>query len=192
MKLIVGLGNPGGKYKDTRHNVGFEVAARLAKKFATAAPRAKFQGEIVEATIAGQKSLVLTPLTYMNASGASVLQVRDFYKIKNEDILVVCDDFALPLAKLRLRMKGSSGGQKGLEDILRRLGTEELPRLRIGVGVLPPGRDAAGFVLGRFSKDEQPEIAEAIERAADAAVAWVELGMAAAMNKYNVGGVSSE
>ena len=92
MKLIVGLGNPGGKYKNTRHNVGFEVAARLAKKFATAAPRAKFQGEIVEATVAGQKLLVLTPLTYMNASGASVLATRDFYKIENEDILVVCDD----------------------------------------------------------------------------------------------------
>jgi PTH1 family peptidyl-tRNA hydrolase len=188
MKLIVGLGNPGGKYKDTRHNVGFEVAARLAKKFARAAPRAKFQGEIVEATIAGQKSLVLTPLTYMNASGASVLATRDFYKIENEDILVVCDDFALPLAKLRLRVKGSSGGQKGLEDILRRFGTEELSRLRIGVGVLPPGRDAAGFVLGKFSKEEQPEIADAIERAAEAAATWVELGMAAAMNKYNVGG----
>src|SRR5262245_43638143 len=188
MKLIVGLGNPGGKYKDTRHNVGFEVAARLAKRFATAAPRAKFQGEIVEATIAGQKSLLLTPLTYMNASGASVLATRDFYKIENENILVVCDDFALPLAKLRLRAKGSSGGQKGLEDILRRLGTEEIARLRIGVGILPPGRDAAGYVLSRFTKDEQPEIAAAIERAVEAAVAWAEQGLATAMNKYNVSG----
>jgi len=191
MKLIVGLGNPGGKYKDTRHNVGFEVAARLAKKFATAAPRAKFQGEIVEATIAGQKALLLTPLTYMNASGASVLATRDFYKIENENLLIVCDDFALPLGKLRLRAKGTSGGQKGLEDILRRLGTEDVARLRIGVGILPPGRDAAGFVLSRFTKEEQPEIAEAIERASEAAVAWVELGLATAMNKYNTGGVSS-
>jgi PTH1 family peptidyl-tRNA hydrolase len=188
MKLIVGLGNPGGKYKDTRHNVGFEVAARLAKKFATAAPRAKFQGEIVEATIAGQKALVLTPLTYMNASGASVLATRDFYKIEIEDLLVVCDDFALPLAKLRLRAKGSSGGQKGLEDILRRLGTEDVPRLRIGVGILPPGRDAAGFVLSRFTKEELPEIAEAVERASEAAADWVALGLPTAMNKYNVSG----
>lgn len=187
MKLIVGLGNPGNKYKDTRHNVGFEVAARLAKKFATAPPRARFQGETVEGTIAGQKTLVLTPLTYMNASGASVLATRDFYKIENENLLVVCDDFALPLGKLRLRAKGSSGGQKGLEDILRRLGTEDIPRLRIGVGVLPPGRDAAAFVLSRFGKDEQPEIADAIERASEAAEAWVELGLAMAMNKYNVG-----
>src|SRR5262245_45798283 len=155
MKLIVGLGNPGGQYNNTRHNVGFEVAACLAKQFATSAPRAKFQGEIVEATIAGQKALLLTPLTYMNASGASVLATRDFYKVENENVLVVCDDFALPLGKLRLRAKGSSGGQKGLEDILRRLATEELPRLRIGVGVLPPGRDAAAYVLSRFMKEEQ-------------------------------------
>ena len=190
MKLIVGLGNPGGKYKDTRHNVGFEVAARLARQFATSTPRARFQGETVEATIAGQKALLLTPLTYMNASGASVLATCDFYKIENENMLVVCDDFALPLAKLRMRVKGSSGGQKGLEDILRRLGTEEIPRLRIGVGILPPGRDAAAYVLSRFTKEEQPEIAEAIERASEAAADWVKLGLAAAMNKYNVSGES--
>src|SRR3954470_20232187 len=192
MKLIVGLGNPGDKYKNTRHNVGFEVAATMAKHFATATPRASFQGEIVEATIAGQKALLLTPLTYMNASGQSVLAARDFYKVENEDILIVCDDFALPLAKLRLRPKGSSGGQKGLEDILRRLGTEELPRLRIGVGIPPPGRDAAAYVLSRFTKDEQPEIATAIDRAAEAAVAWIELGIETAMNRYNAEAVSGE
>jgi len=187
MKLIVGLGNPGNKYKDTRHNVGFEVAGLLAKRFATTPARAKFQGEIVEAAIAGQKTLLLTPLTYMNLSGASVLATRDFYKIENQNLLVVCDDFALPLGKLRLRPKGSSGGQNGLEDILRRLGTEEISRLRIGVGPLPAGRDAAGFVLSRFSEDEQPEIADAIQRASEAAAAWAELGLAAAMNKYNAG-----
>jgi peptidyl-tRNA hydrolase, PTH1 family len=190
MKLIVGLGNPGGKYKETRHNVGFEIAARLAKKFASATPRARFQGEIVEATIAGQKALLLTPLTYMNASGASVLATRDFYKIENENLLIVCDDFALPLGKLRLRAKGSAGGQKGLADILRRLGTEEIPRLRIGVGIPPPGRDAAAYVLSRFTKEEQPEIAEAIERAAEAAAAWVQVGLEPVMNKYNAGGSS--
>jgi PTH1 family peptidyl-tRNA hydrolase len=193
MKLIVGLGNPGDKYKNTRHNVGFEVAAALAKKFATATPRARFQGETVEATIAGQKALLLTPLTYMNLSGQSVLATRDFFKIENQDLLIVCDDFNLPLAKLRLRPKGSSGGQKGLEDILRRLGTEELPRLRIGVGIPPPGRDGASYVLGRFTKDEQPEIATAIDRAAEAAASWVEAGIDAAMNKYNASGeVSGE
>jgi PTH1 family peptidyl-tRNA hydrolase len=192
MKLIVGLGNPGGQYKNTRHNVGFEVVGRLASKSAVGPPRARFQGEIAEATIAASKVLLLTPLTYMNASGASVLAARDFYKIENENILVICDDFALPLGKLRLRAKGSSGGQKGLEDILRRLGTEEVSRLRIGVGVLPPGRDAAGYVLSKFTKEEQPEIAFAIERAADAAAVWAELGLEAAMNRYNVGGANSD
>jgi PTH1 family peptidyl-tRNA hydrolase len=185
VKLIVGLGNPGGKYKDTRHNVGFEVAARLAKKFATASPRARFQGEVVEGVVGGQKSLLLTPLTYMNASGGSVLEARDFYKINNDNILVVCDDFALPLARLRLRGKGSSGGQNGLDDILRRLGTNEIPRLRIGVGPLPPGRDAAAYVLGKFTKDEQPEIANAINRAAEAVECWVREGLAMAMSRYN-------
>jgi PTH1 family peptidyl-tRNA hydrolase len=185
VKLIVGLGNPGGKYKDTRHNVGFEVAARLAKKFATTSPRARFQGEVVEAAVGEQKSLLLTPLTYMNASGGSVLEARDFYKIDNDSILVVCDDFALPLAKLRLRGKGSSGGQNGLDDVLRRLGTNEIQRLRIGVGPLPPGRDAAGYVLGKFTKEEQPVIARAIDRAAEAVECWVRDGLAMAMSRYN-------
>src|SRR5437660_1820464 len=185
MKLIVGLGNPGGKYKETRHNVGFEVAARLAKQFGSGTPKARFQGETIEATIAGHKVLLLTPLTYMNASGASVLAARDFYKVEHQDILIVCDDFSLPLAKLRLRSKGSAGGQKGLEDILRRLATEDIPRLRIGIGIPPAERDAAAYVLSRFMKDEQPIIAEALDRATEAVAAWAEIGLAAAMNKYN-------
>ena len=185
MKLIVGLGNPGAQYKSTRHNVGFEVAARLAKQFASDSPRARFQGEAAEATIAGHKALLLTPLTYMNLSGASVLAARDFYKIELPDILIVCDDFNLPLAKLRLRAKGTAGGQNGLANILERLGTDEVPRLRIGIGPVPAGRDAAAFVLGRFTKDEQPVIAEALDKAAQAAAAWVESGIAEAMNKYN-------
>jgi PTH1 family peptidyl-tRNA hydrolase len=185
MKLIVGLGNPGDKYKGTRHNVGFEVAQRLAKKFGTATPRARFQGETVEAKIAGQKVTILTPLTYMNVSGASVLAARDFYKIEHPEILIICDDFNLLLAKLRLRSKGSAGGQNGLGDIIRRLGNEEIPRLRIGVGAPPPEWDPADYVLGRFPKDEQPIIAEALDRAAQAAAAWVERGLEAAMNEYN-------
>ena len=185
MKLIVGLGNPGAQYKDTRHNVGFEVAARLAKQFASGTPRGRFQGETLEATIAGHKALLLTPLTYMNLSGASVLAARDFYKIETPDILIVCDDFNLPLARLRLRAKGTAGGQNGLANILERLGTDEIPRLRIGIGPVPAGRDAAAFVLSRFTKDEQPVIAEALDRAAVAAVAWAESGIAEAMNKYN-------
>jgi PTH1 family peptidyl-tRNA hydrolase len=186
MKLIVGLGNPGGQYQGTRHNVGFEVIGLLAKEFATGAtPRARFQGESLEATIRGHKSLLLTPLTYMNLSGASVLAARDFYKIEDQDILIVCDDFNLPLAKLRFRAEGSSGGQKGLEDVIRRLGTEEVPRLRIGIGQPPPGRENTGHVLGRFTKEEQAEMIEALSRAAQGAADWAEHGLKYCMNEYN-------
>jgi peptidyl-tRNA hydrolase, PTH1 family len=185
MKLIAGLGNPGTQYKGTRHNVGFEVLTRLSARFATTTPRARFQGETAEATIAGEKVLLLTPLTYMNLSGASVLAARDFYKLDNADLLVVCDDFNLPLAKLRLRAKGTAGGQKGLEDVIRRLGTDEVSRLRIGIGVPPPGRDVTGYVLGRFTTEEQTEVVSALDKAADAAAAWVEHGIEQAMNQYN-------
>jgi PTH1 family peptidyl-tRNA hydrolase len=192
MRLVVGLGNPGDKYKNTRHNVGFEVVSRLAKQFGGGTAKNRFQGEVAEAAFGGQKVLLLTPLTYMNLSGGSVLAARDFHKIEHENILIVCDDFNLPLAKLRLRGKGSSGGQKGLEDIIRRLGTEEIPRLRIGVGTPPPGWDGARYVLGRFGSDEQPKIAAAIERAAEAAADWVRDGLEAAMNRYNAEAVSGE
>jgi PTH1 family peptidyl-tRNA hydrolase len=185
MKLIVGLGNPGAPYRQTRHNVGFEVVGRLARRLQAQPPRVKFEGEISEATVAGEKVLLLTPLTYMNASGASVLAVRDFYKLAPEHILVICDDLALPLGKLRLRAKGSSGGQKGLDDILRRLSTDEVPRLRIGIGPLPPGRDAAQFVLARFTPEERPVIDAALDRAAEAALVWVQQGIVAAMNQFN-------
>ena len=185
MKLIVGLGNPGAKYQGTRHNVGFVVLAELARQHNASAPRAKFQGETSEAVIGGERALLLTPLTYMNLSGASVLAARDFYKIDTQDLLVICDDFNLPLAKLRFRPKGSSGGQKGLEDIIRRLGTDEFPRLRIGIGPAPPGRDVAGYVLSKFTSEEQPEMQAALTRASQAAAAWVRLGMEHCMNQYN-------
>lgn len=185
MKLIVGLGNPGEKYQKTRHNVGFDVLALLAKDHRAATPRARFQGETSEATVRGHKALLLTPLTYMNLSGASVLAARDFYKIENQDLLIVCDDFNLPLAKLRFRAAGSSGGQKGLEDVIRRLGTEDIPRLRIGIGQPPPGRDVAGYVLSRFSKDEETEMQTATTRAAQAVADWVELGLVHCMTTYN-------
>ena len=185
MKLVVGLGNPGKKYEGTRHNVGFRVVAELARKHGLSAPRKAFQGEIVEAALAGDKALLLCPHTLMNLSGASVLAARDFYKILNEDVLVVCDDFNLPLAKLRIRAGGSSGGQKGLEDIVRRLGTDDVPRLRVGIGSPPAGRDAADYVLGRFGKEEKGPIDEAVWRAADAVETWAREGLQVATNRFN-------
>lgn len=185
MKLIVGLGNPGKQYDGTRHNVGFATLAKLIATRTNGPAKGKFQGELYEANIASQRVLLLLPLTYMNGSGSSVLAARDFYKIEQSDILVICDDFALPLGKLRFRAKGSSGGQKGLDDVIRRLGTDEVPRLRIGIGAPPPGREVAGYVLSRFPPDEQAEAEKSIQRAAESAEAWVEKGLSYCMNQYN-------
>lgn len=165
--------------------MGFEVLRVLAEKFGKSAPRARFQGETVEAKIGDEKVLLLTPLTFMNLSGGSVLAARDFYKIDNENLLIVCDDFALPVAKLRFRAKGTSGGQKGLEDVIRRLGTDEFPRLRIGIGAPQAGRDATGHVLGKFTKEEIPEIQTALTRATEAAALWTTAGTQQCMNQYN-------
>jgi PTH1 family peptidyl-tRNA hydrolase len=185
MKLVVGLGNPGRKYEGTRHNVGYAVLAELARRFATSRPKAKFQGEFVEADLSGEKAILLSPLTYMNRSGACVQTARDFYKLPNEDVLVVCDDLNLELAKLRFRSKGSAGGQKGLADVLQKLGTEELPRLRIGIGAPPEGWDATDYVLGKFTRQEWQQIEPAIIQAADAVVVWACDGIEHCMNQYN-------
>jgi PTH1 family peptidyl-tRNA hydrolase len=185
MKLVVGLGNPGRRYAGTRHNLGFTVLAELAKRFGAGSPRGKFQGEVVEVAVEGEKVLLLSPLTYMNNSGASVVAARDFYGLPNDAVLVICDDLNLPLAKLRIRSGGSSGGQKGLADIVRKLQTEEFPRLRIGLGAPPPNWDAADFVLGRFSQVELFEIEQAVLKAADAVAVWVREGLQTCMNRYN-------
>jgi PTH1 family peptidyl-tRNA hydrolase len=185
MKIVIGLGNPGRKYEGTRHNVGFVVIDELARRHAASAPKSNFQAEVSEASIADEKVLLIRPQTFMNLSGTTALQVRDFYKLDEADLLVVCDDFALPLGRLRLRPQGSAGGQKGLANIALRLGTENVPRLRIGVGPLPAGWDAADFVLSKFAKNEIAEVDLATVRAADAVEYWIAQGMPAAMNKYN-------
>jgi PTH1 family peptidyl-tRNA hydrolase len=184
MKLIVGLGNVGRRYQGTRHNIGFQVIAELERRYAAGKPRLAFEGEVRDAQIGGHRCLLLTPHTYMNRSGRSVGEARDFYKLANQDLLVVSDDFNLPLGRLRLREKGSSGGQKGLEDIIRRLG-DDFPRLRIGVGSPPQGWDPADYVLSKFTPEEREEAEIAVQRAADAVVVWVEEGMQAAMNRFN-------
>jgi len=185
MKLVAGLGNPGRAYDGTRHNIGFDVLEVLSKRAGGPGRRARFQGEFSQATIRGCPVLLLWPLTWMNLSGASVLAAKDFYKIDNADILVLCDDFQLPTDTIRLRGSGSSGGQKGLSDILARLGSHAVPRLRIGVGPLPAGWTSADFVLGKFTKAERPEVAALVERAADAVEEWVGAGIESAMNRFN-------
>lgn len=185
MKLVVGLGNPGRKYVGTRHNIGWQVLAELARRHSTVRPREKFHGEVVEATIGREAVHLLCPQTYMNNSGDSVAPAVEFYKLALADLLVICDDIALPVAKLRFRVKGSAGGQKGLQDILRRLGTDEVSRLRIGIGPPPPGWDAADYVLGKFTKDDIGPIDEAVGRAATAVEVWVNDGPEACMNQFN-------
>ncbi len=185
MKLVVGLGNPGRKYADTRHNVGFVVLAELARRTAAARGRFDFEAELVDSILGSVKVLLAAPQTFMNSSGSSVLRLRDFYKLEHDDILVVCDDFNLPLGRLRIRAAGTAGGQKGLSDIIRRLSTEQIPRLRIGIGLPPAGFEAADFVLSKFRREEQTEIDLAVQRAADAVTDWVTQGIGPAMNKYN-------
>ncbi len=185
MKLVVGLGNPSARYQGTRHNVGYAVLADLAGRFGAGRPRSRFHGELVELHLGAEHLLLLSPTTYMNRSGLSVAEAKGFYKIAEKDLLVVCDDLNLPCGKLRFRANGSSGGQKGLEDIILRLGTDEVPRLRIGIGPVPEGCDWVSFVLGRFTAEEAPRIEEAVRRAAQSVVDWAEQGIDYCMNKYN-------
>lgn len=185
MKLVVGLGNPGRKYERTRHNVGYAVLTEVARHAATGRPRQRFHGEVVEADLGGVRTLLLTPTTYMNRSGQSVAEARDFYKLSLDNMLVICDDLNLPLGKLRFRASGSSGGHKGLEDIIRHLGSPEFARLRIGIGQVPEGWDAADYVLARFAEAEKPQIDAAIARAAAAVAEWVCRGIEYCMNRYN-------
>jgi len=188
MKIIVGLGNPGPKYAGTRHNVGFEVIDYLAAGPGCSAFREKFEAFVAELKEGDETVLLVKPLTFMNLSGRSVRAVLDFYKLAMEDVLVVCDDFNLPLGKLRVRAKGSHGGQNGLRNIQEQLGTDAYVRLRIGVG--EPGFDAVDHVLSKFKPGERATVEEAVATAAQAALVWVRRGTEAAMNQFNGPGES--
>ena len=195
MKLVVGLGNPGDRYRGTRHNVGWEVLAELARRHAPdAKPESKFEADVLRIETPAAKgrpifetgaAWLISPLTYMNLSGRSVAAAARFHKIAPADVLIVCDDLNLPSGRLRLRGKGSAGGQNGLKDVIEKLGTPEFPRLRVGVG-RPPGRmDAADYVLSRFTPEERTELDLAVQDAADAVELWLTRGLQAAMNAAN-------
>jgi PTH1 family peptidyl-tRNA hydrolase len=184
-RLIVGIGNPGPEYAKTRHNVGFRVLDALAKRLNVSKQEARFRGVYAVAPIGDLKVGLLKPLTYVNLSGQAVSEAVKKLNLQPEQILVVLDDAQLPLGKLRMRPKGSSGGHKGLQSIIDALQTEEIPRLRVGIGSPPEGVDMVTFVLSPFEDDEELVIGEAVERAADAAIVWATEGINAAMQKFN-------
>ncbi len=184
-KLVAGLGNPGSMYQGTRHNIGYEVVERLAEGGAGAKFSRKFDGLLAETEIDFHRVLLLKPETFMNLSGRSVRQAVHFYKLEpTTDLLVICDDLALPLGKLRVRPGGSDGGQKGLRDIAAQLGGDQFARLRLGIGDRGP-IDAADFVLGRFRPAERATIDDALILATQAVAVWVVQGTDAAMNRFN-------
>jgi PTH1 family peptidyl-tRNA hydrolase len=185
LKVVVGLGNPGGRYDGTRHNVGFDVVDYLAASPRAGRFQSRFQAQVADLLEEPYKLLLVKPETFMNLSGRSVRQVLDFYQVPVEDLLVVCDDINLPLGRLRARARGTHGGHNGLRDIQNHLGTTEYSRLRIGVGA--PADDAVDHVLGRFRPSERPVVAEAVETAGQAVLVWVHRGIEACMNQYNAG-----
>jgi PTH1 family peptidyl-tRNA hydrolase len=185
VKLIVGLGNPGRKYEQTRHNIGFMVAAQLCREYGGSSPSKKFDGETSDIRIGSEKALVLCPQTYMNASGQSVRQAMDFYKLNPEDLILICDDLNLASGRIRIRRGGSAGGQKGLADTIAKLGTEQFPRLRIGIDRPPAQWQVTDYVLGSFSEQERPEIDLAIMRSCDAISCWIQEGIGEAMSRFN-------
>lgn len=183
MFLVVGLGNPGKEYEDTRHNIGFKVVDNIAKEYNIEINRQKFKGTYGEGFINGEKVMLLKPTTYMNLSGESVREVVDFYNLENDEILIIYDDISLEVGKLRIREKGSAGGHNGIKSIIAHLGSDVFPRIKVGVG--QPNTDLVKHVLGRFTKEEMTILDESIEAATKATVEIIKNDAKTAMNQYN-------
>ena len=184
--LVVCLGNVGDKYDNTRHNIGFEVADELAERKNIPVQKLKHKALTNTTEIGGKKVLLMKPVTYMNLSGEAAGEAARFYKVPPERVLVVCDDVALPAGKLRIRKGGSAGGHNGLKSLIQHLGTDQFPRVRIGVGQKPhPDYDMADWVLGKFQGEDRKTMDAAVKRAADAVECLLREGADRAMNKFN-------
>ena len=186
MWLIVGLGNPGEEYAKTRHNIGFQCLKELARRHSLQFDRKIAKSRVAEGRIEGQRVALAKPFTYMNVIGQAVVGLRQWYKIDAErELLVIYDDLDLPFGALRLRERGSAGTHNGMKSLIGQLGSQVFPRIRVGIGQGPPGRDAAKYVLGRFTREEEAALPEIHARVADAAEMILREGFAAAMNRYN-------
>jgi peptidyl-tRNA hydrolase, PTH1 family len=182
--LVVGLGNPGDKYRQTRHNIGFMVADRLVERLGCDSAQAKFSGLLHDCRLSDHRVAILKPQTYMNRSGTSVSQAVRWFKLELDQILVVYDDLDLPFGEVRVRRKGSAAGHNGLSSIVQQCGSQEVPRLRVGIG-RPSHGDTVSYVLNRFSKEQESDLATVIDHAADAVIAWIESDIDEAMGRFN-------
>ncbi len=185
MYLIAGLGNPTKEYDKTRHNVGFSVIDVLADRYRIDISEKKHKALCGRGVIEGQKVLLLKPQTFMNLSGESIRAAADYYKIEPEEMIVIYDDISLDPGQLRIRLKGSAGGHNGIKNIIANLGTQDFPRIKVGVGAKPPRMDLADYVLSRFGAGEQKLMEEAFGEAAEAAVMMMTDGAERAMNHFN-------
>ncbi|MCJ7673522.1 MAG: aminoacyl-tRNA hydrolase [Sedimentisphaerales bacterium] len=184
IKMLVGLGNPGSRYAGTRHNLGFMTIDSLAETLGVKVGRRKFGARFGEVEFAGKKLILLKPWQFMNRSGQAVATAVGFYKLPLRDLLVVTDDMSLEPGRIRLRAKGSAGGHNGLADIIEKLGSGEFARCRLGIGE-SGSQDAYDYVLDKPSQDQKPLLQEAIDKAKDAVVCWIEFGIERAMNQFN-------
>ena len=184
--LLVGLGNPGDKYDNTRHNVGFAAIDQLAEELRVPVQKLKYRALTQTVELGGAKVLLMKPITYMNLSGEAVGEAARFFKIPADHVLVLSDDVSLPVGKLRIRKGGSAGGHNGLKSIIQHLGTDQFPRVKIGVGEKPhPDYDLADWVLGKFAGEDLKTITQAIQRAGKAAECYIHDGPDQAMNRFN-------
>ena len=185
MKLIVGLGNPGGEYRETRHNVGFQVVDALVEQFGQSVFEKRFKGQMVRLRIGGESAILLKPMTYMNLSGESAGPAAGYFKIPPEDVIVIHDELDIEPGRIKLKKGGGHGGHNGLRSLIKHLPDANFVRVRIGVGRPPPRWDAADYVLGKFTNDERSVIDEVIETAKDAVESILKEGLPAAMKVYN-------